>query len=118
MNMDLFEQVFENLNLWIVMLVTGVITYIVRFLIPDKIEGSKWFRVVLTILPLILGTAIAFIPGLRPFPESLVQSGAIGFIGGAFSSKVYDFISSLVNDKIKLKLQGRKTAVGQEDGDA
>jgi hypothetical protein len=113
--MDLFEKIFENMNLWIIMLATGVVTYVIRLLTPDKIEGSKWFRVVLTLLPLVLGTAIAFIPGLRPFPESAVQSGAVGFIGGAFSSKIYDFVSSLVNDKIKLKLQGRKTEVGKED---
>lgn len=113
--MDLFEKLFQNMNLWIVMLVTGVVVYVIRLVTPDKIEGSKWFRTVLTLLPLVMGTAIALIPGLRPIPESAMQSGAVGFIGGAFSSKVYDFVSSLVTDKIKLKLQGRKSAVGEEE---
>jgi len=113
--MDLFEKLFGNLNLWIIMVATGVVVYMIRSFTPDKIEGGKVFRIILTVLPLILGTLIAFIPGLRPFPESFAQSGAVGFIGGAFSSKVYDFVSSLVTDKMKLKLQGRSTSVGEED---
>lgn len=113
--MDLFEQLFENLNLWIIMLITGIVVYVIRLLTPDKIEGSKWFRIMLTLLPLVLGTAIALIPGLQPIPDKMMQSGAVGFIGGAFSSKVYDFVSSLLSNRMKLKLQGRKTPVGGED---
>lgn len=108
--MDLIESIFMNLNLWLVVLAAGVLVFIVRKVTPDDIEEMSWFRLMVTILPLVLGACLAMIPGLRPFDE-LAQCAAAGVIGGSFASKAYDAFAKVVGKRFRHKFQGRSAPV-------
>jgi hypothetical protein len=100
-NTDVLASVFENLSTWLVMLSTGVIIWAVRQVIPDAIEENQVWRVILRILPLVIGAGIALIPGLQPITGNLVQSAAVGLIGGSFATKFYELARELFGEKIR-----------------
>ena len=99
--LDIFEDVLKNLNTWLVVLATGVVVWVIRQVIPDKIEKAKIWKILLRIIPIGIGVGIALIPGLRPIPENLAQSGAIGFIGGSMSQSVYDLFKTLLTSRAR-----------------
>ena len=105
--MDVFESVISNLNTWLVMLGVGVIVWGVRQVLPASIEETRIWKVLLRVVPLGLGAALALIPGLRPIPENLTQSAAIGLIGGSFSQSAYDFLRELMGSKMKSMMGSR-----------
>lgn len=105
---DVLEDVLKNLNTWLVVLIVGVVMWITRQIMPDKIEATKLWSILLRIIPLVLGIAIALIPGLRPVEGNLAQSGAIGFIGGSFAQSVYGLIRSVVNARMKAMIGSRQ----------
>jgi hypothetical protein len=109
--MEVFDAVV-NLNTLLILLGTGVVIWIVRLFIPDAIENTKMWKVVLKILPIIIGALIAFIPGLRP-TEVPAQCAVIGAISGSLSANVYGVIREAMGEKIKALVgspQDRKRA--------
>jgi len=115
--MDIIDTIF-NTNTLLMMLVTGVIVWVVRQVLPDTVEGTKVWRTVLRVAPVGIGAAVALIPGLRPIQDSLVQSAAIGLIGGSFAQTVYDVVREGAGSKIKAMMGSRvrrqKIANGEE----
>ena len=112
MDINVIEDVLQNLNTWIVVFSTGLFVWMLRQAIPDAIEQSKVWKILLRLIPMFVGIGIAIIPGLRPVPDNIMQSGAIGFIGGSFSQSAYDLLKSTLSDKMKIALKnknGRKT---------
>jgi len=99
--MDVINGVLQNLNTWLVMLAAGVVVWGVRQILPDKIEKAKIWKVLLKVLPLAVGAGLACIPGLRPVPENIVQSAAVGLIGGSFATTAYELLREVVPDKIR-----------------
>lgn len=119
--MDVFEAVVSNLNTWLVVLVVGVVVWAVRQILPAAIEESRLWKVLLRVIPILLGAGVAAIPGLRPVEANIAQSMVIGMIGGSFSQSVYDLLKTLVSERMR-KLMGsrakRKVVVEQPDGEA
>ena len=103
--MGVLSEVLENLNTWIVVLATGVIVYTIRTILPKKITSRHSFGVAIRIIPLFIGAGLALIPGLRPFPQDLVESGAIGFISGSMASQVYSIIRRIMVARISGKAE-------------
>jgi apolipoprotein N-acyltransferase len=83
------------------MLVAGVVVWGIRQVLPDAVENSKIWKVVLKVLPLAAGAGLACIPGLRPLPENIVQSAAVGLIGGSFATTAYELLREVLPDKIR-----------------
>jgi apolipoprotein N-acyltransferase len=105
--MDVIDGVLSNLNTWLVMFVVGVVIWALRQILPDAIEGTRVWRTILRVLPIVLGAAIALIPGLRPVPENLTQSAAVGLIGGSFATTAYELLREIVGKELKKKLGSR-----------
>ncbi len=105
--MNVFETVINNLNTWLVMLAAGVIVWLLRQVVPKAIEGTKLWRTVLRILPVVFGAVLALIPGLRPIPENLAQSAVIGIIGGSFATTTYEILREIVPAKMKAMMGGK-----------
>lgn len=105
--MDVFESVISNLNTWLVVLGVGVIVWGVRQVLPAAVEETRLWKVLLRVVPMGLGAALALIPGLRPIPENMTQSAVIGLIGGSFSQSAYDLLRELVGDKLKAMMGSR-----------
>jgi len=114
--MDVVDGVLGNLNTWLVMFVVGVLIWALRQILPDAIEGTKVWRTILRVLPIGVGTAIALIPGLRPIPENLTQSAAVGMIGGSFATTAYELLREIVGEKLKAKLGSKARRNNGDDG--
>jgi hypothetical protein len=99
--MDVVGTIFDNLNTWLVVLITGVIVWAARQILPYRIERTKLWKKILRVAPILIGAGIAMIPGLRPIEGSLVQSAAVGLIGGSFSQWTYSLARELVGEKMK-----------------
>jgi len=112
--MDVIEGILSNLNTWLVMFIVGIIVWMVRQILPAKIEKMRIWKVLLQVVPVLIGAGVALIPGLQPMPENLVQSGAIGMIGGSFAQTAYGLLREIVGDRMKAKLGGK---VQEADGD-
>ena len=104
---DVLNDVLLNLNTWLVMFLTGVVIWVIRQVIPVAVEDHKAWKISLTVMPVFLGALIAIIPGLMPVPDNMVQSCAIGIIGGSFATKVYELLREVVSEKMREKLGGR-----------
>jgi len=102
--MNLFSDVFMNLNTWLVMILAGVLVWVIRQSLPTKINKNKVWRIIVRILPILAGGLIAIIPGLRPIADNLAQSIAIGLIGGSFGTTAYEILRESVPAKIRGKL--------------
>jgi len=102
--MDVVESILSNLNTWLVMFIVGILVSVVREIFPEKMENARLWKVLLRVVPVALGALIALIPGLQPLPESLVQSAAIGMIGGSFAQTAYGFLREIVGERMKAKL--------------
>lgn len=106
-----------TLNAILVLLAAGALTWVVRQIIPDGIEKTKVWRVVLRILPVALGCGLACIPHLWPM-GTLSQSIVVGGIAGSFSSTLYEVIRESLGVKIKAAMgspQARKSIVPTPD---
>lgn len=101
-------EVLTGLNFWLVVLFTGAFVWLVRQMVPAKLEKAKWFRALLKIGPVLIGAGIAMIPGLRP-TEDIAQCILLGFIGGTFSQTAYGILRSFAPEKIKQIIGGKQT---------
>ena len=106
--MDIFNEIFLNINTWLVILATGAVVWAVRQVIPDVLEKSKIWRLVLRLSPLLMGGLLAAIPGLRPL-DVLGQSIAVGVIGGSFSATIYELAREAVPRRFKAMMGSRTT---------
>jgi len=97
--MEVYDAVV-NLNTLLILLGTGVAIWIIRLFIPDAVEETKVWKVVLKILPIIIGALIALIPGLKP-TEVIAQCAIIGAISGSLSANVYGVLREAMGEKIK-----------------
>lgn len=114
--MDVVDAII-NLNTVLVLLAAGVAVWIVRQIMPDRIEKTKVWRVVLRILPVGVGAALALIPGLRPM-DTLMQSAVVGGVAGSLSSSTYELARELLGKKVKSMLgspQARKNGGDPEE---
>jgi len=113
--MGALEQIFST-NTLLMMLVTGVIIWVVRQIIPDNIESSKTWRTVLRVAPVGIGAAVALIPGLRPISDNLVQSAAIGLVGGSFAQTAYGIVREGAGEKVKALMGSRVGRKKKQEG--
>lgn len=96
-----------SINFWLIVLFTGAFVWVIRQVIPAKLEKTKWFRLLLKISPVFIGAGISLIPGLRP-AEAIAQCLLLGFIGGTFSQTAYGILRSIAPDKIKSVIGGKE----------
>jgi hypothetical protein len=106
--MDIFEQIFLNVNTWLVVLATGAVVWAIRQVIPEKVNTSKVWRLVIRLAPVLLGGVLAAIPGIRPLPI-VSQSIMVGVIGGSFSSTIYEIAREAVPRRFKNMMGARAT---------
>ena len=111
--MDVIEGILSNLNTWLVMFIVGIIVWVVRQVLPENMEKSRLWKVLLRVVPVLLGAGIALIPGLQPVADNLVQSAAIGMIGGSFAQTAYGLLREIVGDRMKAKLGSRAERLSQ-----
>lgn len=97
----------DMLNFWLVVVFTGALVWLVRKIIPAKLEKVKWFQIILRVGPVLLGAAISCIPSLRPI-DDVSKSILLGFVGGTFSQTSYSIIRSIAPDKIKAFMGGKE----------
>jgi len=111
-------EAIVNVNTVLIILAVGTIIWVLRQILPDYIENHKVWKVVLRVLPVALGAAVAMIPQLRPMGD-IVQSAVLGAVAGSFSSTLYGFIRAAMGEKIKLLLGSKATrkANGEENGE-
>lgn len=99
-----------NLNTVLILFGTGLLIWVVRQIMPDPIEKMKVWRVVLRVLPVLIGAGIALIPGIRPL-DHLVQSAIVGGVAGSLSSTTYELAREAFGNRVKAMLgspQNRK----------
>jgi len=107
---DVYEAIV-NLNTVLVLLGTGVLIWVIRQIMPDKIEQTKVWRVVLRVLPVFIGGSLALIPGIRPL-DNLTQSAIVGAVAGSLSANTYEFVRELVGKRIKGLMGSPQTRKG------
>ena len=100
--MDVYEAIV-NLNTILILLGTGVLTWMIRQVVPDHIEGTRFWKVGLRILPVSLGMILSIIPGISPM-ELLPQSLIVGAVAGSLSSSTYGILRSVLSERMKEKL--------------
>lgn len=100
--MDVYEAII-NLNTVLIVLGTGVCVWVIRQIIPDHIEGTKFWRVFLRVLPVFIGVVLALIPGIIPMKE-LSQSIIMGAVAGSLSSSTYEILRELVGQRLRERL--------------
>jgi len=96
---SLWDQLV-TLNAILVLLGAGLGVWLVRQIVPDKIEETKVWRVILRVLPVILGGLLALIPGLHPMGDT-AQSVVVGAVVGGLSSNLYEVIREMFGERIK-----------------
>ena len=74
-----------NQNTVLIMLGVGTIIWVLRQILPDRIENMKVWKVVLRVLPVGLGIGLAMIPQLKPMEET-AQSMVVGGVVGSLSA--------------------------------
>jgi drug/metabolite transporter (DMT)-like permease len=112
--MDIFNALF-NTNTAIILVLTGTLVWVIRQIIPKKVEEHKVWKVSLRVLPVLIGGGLALIPGIVPVEGNMAQSVSVGLIAGSFSQSSYDLIRELVSGKIKA-LMGGKDARNSDEG--
>jgi hypothetical protein len=118
--MDVLDAIV-NINTVLILLAVGTIVWVVRQIMPDHVESTKLWRVVLRILPVGVGMGIAMIPQLRPMADNLAQSAIVGGVAGSFSSTLYEVIREALGTRIKAILgspQNRKKLGDPGEGDS
>lgn len=116
--MDIFEEIFQNINTWLVVLATGAIVWIFRQAVPEKVNDSKGWRLLVRAAPILVGAALAAIPGLRPLPV-VSQSVMVGIIGGSFSTVIYEIAREAIPTRFRNMLGSRSRRLkelGKKDG--
>jgi len=102
----MIDQIVST-NTVLILLAVGTILWVVRQIIPEKIEKHKVWKVMLPIIPIVIGIGISVIPQLRPM-ETLSQSIVLGGVAGSLSSTVYDFARQALGERIKVILGSPK----------
>lgn len=97
-----------SINTLLIMLGTGVIVWVLRQVLPDRIQKSKVWKTALAILPVGIGAGLAVAPGIGPF-SSNVHNLIIGAVAGSLSSNTYDLVRGMLGDRMRLLL-GSKAA--------
>jgi poly(3-hydroxyalkanoate) synthetase len=105
-----------NQNTVLILLGVGTIIWVIRQILPDKVEKSKGWKVVLRVLPVGLGVGLAMIPQLRPMTET-AQSAIVGAVAGSLSATTYGLLRELMGNKIKLLMGSRATRKAKENGE-
>lgn len=111
--MDVIEGILSNLNTWLVMFIVGIVVWVVRQVLPEEMENARLWKVLLRVVPVLLGAGVALIPGLQPMPENLAQSAAIGMIGGSFAQTAYGLLREIVGERMRAKLGSRSKRLNQ-----
>lgn len=101
-------DVIVNTNTVLIMLGVGTLIWLIRQVLPDRIENHKVWKIVLRIAPVALGVGFAMIPALRPM-EEVAQSAVVGGVAGSLSASTYGIARELFGNKIKLLLGARAT---------
>ena len=117
--MDL-ESKFLSTNSILILFATGLIVWMIRQVIPDHVEQSKIWRLLVRVMPPLIGAGLSFIPGLVPM-DKVSQSLIVGAICGALSSNVYEVSKEALGQRIKSMLsspQYRKKQQTTDDGDS
>ena len=92
-----------NTNTILVLLAVGTIIWMLRQVLPDKVENHKAWKIVLRLLPVGLGMGLAMIPQLRPM-DDMVQSAVLGAVAGSLSSTLYGVLRESLGERIKALL--------------
>ena len=94
-------EILTGLNFWLVVFATGAFVWFIRQILPDKIENSKVWQVILRAAPALIGSGLACIPAIRPVDGNIIQSALVGFIGGTFSQTAYGLLRQIAPEKIR-----------------
>lgn len=97
----------DMLNFWLVVVFTGALVWLIRKVVPVNVEKTRWFQIILRVVPVLFGAGISVIPSLRPI-DDIWKSILLGFVGGTFSQTAYSIIRSIAPDKIKAFMGGKK----------
>lgn len=94
-------------NTVLILLAVGTIIWVVRQIIPEKVENHKVWKAMLPIIPIAIGITISIIPQLRPM-DTLSQSIVLGGVAGSLSSTVYDFARESLGERMRAILGSPK----------
>jgi len=101
-------DVIVNTNTILILLGVGTIIWVIRQVLPDRIENHKVWKVILRVLPICLGSGLAMIPTLSPMKE-VVQNALVGGVAGSFSASAYEIARELFGERVKLLLGSKAT---------
>ena len=57
-NKVMIQQILTGLNFWLIVIFTGALVWLVRQTIPAKYEKRNWFRVLLKVVPVLIGAGM------------------------------------------------------------
>jgi len=97
--MDVYDAIV-NINTVLILLAAGLMTWIVRQIVPDPVENTKIWRIALRLFPIFFGGAVSLIPGLRPM-ENTAQCVVIGAVSGSLAMSTYEIVREIMGQKIR-----------------
>ena len=100
--MDVYEAIV-NINTVLILLGSGLITWMIRQIVPDNVEETRYWSIGLRLLPVLLGMFLSVIPGMSPM-DLLPQSLIVGAVAGSLSSSTYGVLRSALSARLREKL--------------
>ena len=106
--MDIQLEGLDVKNAIYIILGTGMLIWLLRRVLPQRIEEMRIWEIILEILPVVIAACLALIPALAP-ESSWEASVVIGGVGGSVSGISYRVVRKIVPDNISKFLGSRKS---------
>ncbi len=91
------ESFFNVINVTEFIIVSVVVYFLINCIKKLGNKNSRWFKISLTILPLIFGSLLGLIPNFL-YGNSIWERMLVGFIAGSFSGTIYGVVKKRIKN--------------------
>lgn len=92
------ENFFNITNITEFIIASVTIYFLINCIKKMGNRNSRWFKISLTILPLIFGSLLGLIPNFL-YGNSIWERVLVGFIAGSFSETIYRIVKKRIKEK-------------------